>query len=93
MLKLLSFHLDAVFEGVPWQREAFFLLSWLAEDDQLLKQKDTSLPRSRHEVAIVLADGESILLEQFPLSCNLPLNPRQSQFSTSYFLKSIKHYS
>lgn len=66
-------YLYTVFKGVAWQREAFFLLQRLAEDDELLKQEDPPLPGSGQETTFLLADGESILLEQFPLSCDLPL--------------------
>lgn len=66
-------YLDAVFKYVPWQQKSLFLISWLAEDDQLLEQEDTPLPCSGQEAGFLLADRESILLEQLPLSCDFPL--------------------
>ncbi len=66
-------HLYAVFKYVSWQREAFFLINWLAEDDQLLKQEDPPLFGPGQDAAFLLADREGILLEQLPLSCDFPL--------------------
>lgn len=62
-----SSHLDAVFKGVPRQREAFFLVDWLTENDQLLKKENPSLPGSGQDAALLLTDRERILLEQLPL--------------------------
>lgn len=71
----IRFHsyLDAVFKSVPWQREAFFLIDWLTENDQLLKQEDPPLPRPGHEATFLLTDREGVLLEQLPLSCDFTL--------------------
>lgn len=66
-------YLYAVFKCVPWQREAFFLIDWFTEDDQLLEQEDPPLPGSGQDAAFLLADREGILLEQLPLSCYFPL--------------------
>lgn len=62
-----SSHLDAVFKGVPRQQEAFFLVDWLTENDQLLKQENPSLPGSGQDAALLLTDRERILLKQLPL--------------------------
>lgn len=83
-------YLNAVFKGIAWQREAFFLLQWFAEDDELLKQEDPPLPGSGQKTTFLLTDGESILLEQFPLSCDLPLKHVIVQHlnnTSTYFIK------
>lgn len=69
-------HLDAVFKSVPWQREAFFLINWLTENDQLFKEENPPLPGSGREAAFLLADKKGILLKQLPLSCDFPLKQR-----------------
>lgn len=66
-------HLDAIFKSVPWQRETFFLIDWLTEDDELLKQEDPPLLGFGQEATFLLTDREGILLEQLPLSCDFPL--------------------
>lgn len=57
-----SSHLDAVFKGVPRKREAFFLVDWLTENDQLLKKENPSLPGSGQDATLLLTDRERILL-------------------------------
>ena len=66
-------HLDAALKRVPGQREALLLVDWLAEDDQLLKQEDPPLPGPGQQAALLLHHGESLLLEQLTLGCDLPL--------------------
>ena len=66
-------HLDAVFEGVPGQGEAFLLVDGLAENDQLLEQEHPPLSGSGRDAVFLLADKEGILLEQLPLGGDLAL--------------------
>lgn len=66
-------YLNAVFKNVSWQQETFFLINWLAEDDELLKQEYPPLAGSRQEATFLFTDREGILLQQLPLSCDLSL--------------------
>lgn len=56
-------HLNAVLEDVPRDGEAFLAVDWLAEDDQLLEEEDPPLLGPRQEAALLLGDGESVLLQ------------------------------
>lgn len=66
-------HLDAVFEGVPWQGETLLLVDGLAENDQLLEQENPPLSGSGRDAVFLLADEEGVLLEQLPLGSDLAL--------------------
>lgn len=83
-------HLDAVFEGVPWQREAFLLVDGLAENDQLLEQEHPPLSGSGRDVVFLLADKEGVLLEQLPLGGDLALG-RQAHAVTGDSFASAKN--
>lgn len=67
-------HLDAVLEDVSRERETFLPVDWLAEDYQLLEKEDPSFLCSGEEAAVLLCDGEGVLLEQFALGRDLPLH-------------------
>lgn len=56
-------HLDAVLKDVSREGETFLLINRFTEDHQLLKQKDPSFFRPRHETAVLLSDSEGVLLE------------------------------
>lgn len=72
-------HLDAVFKDVSREGEAFLPVDGLAEDDQLLEQKDSSLLGSRQEAAVLLCNGEGVLLEQFALGRDLSLMQKHNK--------------
>lgn len=82
MLFKIDLHLDAVFKRVPGQREALFLIDWLTEDDELLKQEDPPLLCSGREATFRLADREGILLQQLPLSRDFTLKQCHKHFHT-----------
>lgn len=68
-------HLDAVLKNVSREWETFLPVDWLTEDYQLLKKEDPSFLCSGEEAAVLLSDGEGVLLEQFALGGDLPLVP------------------
>lgn len=76
-------HLDAVFKGVAWRREAPLLVNGLTENDQLFKEENPSFSGSGQDTALLLTDEEGVLLEQLPLGCDLPLEDNFNPASTT----------
>lgn len=62
-VRISDAHLDAALKDVSREGETFLLVNGFAEDHQLLKEKDPSFFRSRHEAAVLLCDSEGVLLE------------------------------
>lgn len=74
-----STHLDAVFKDVSRDGKAFLPVNGLTEDDQLLKQEDSSLLGSRQKATVLLCDSKGVLLKQLALGCDLSLVSKQKK--------------